>query len=210
MPNGSITFGSGASGLDPIVPTLSKITTYSAVCDLIRKLSHTYGNTTVITDAEILTIVLNNAGEIARVNWEKMQPYYLMTNTFNVIGSSNPYTVNYSTLSPYMDKFIGAVFLYGRKPIKIVGADELQRASKLTTMYANSILGTVYDGYMELFVGSSITNPQDYTSEIYYYRQPQLEGITTSNYSTKYVDLPDSYIPQLVDMSVSLIERTKQ
>lgn len=208
MPLGATTFGNGGNG-DPLPPSLS-ITTYSSVCDLIRKLSHTYGNTTVITDAEILTIVLNNAGEIARANWEKMQPYYLQTNTFNVGGSSNPYTVNYSTLSPYMDKFVGSVFLSGRKPIKIVGADELQRASKLTTMYANSILGTVYDGYMELFVGSSITNPQDYTSEIYYYRQPQLAGITTSNYSTKYVDLPDSYIPQLVYMSVSVIERTKQ
>lgn len=208
--NGSITFSGGASALDPIVPTLSKNTTYSDVVGLVRILSHTAGNTTVITNAELLSIVIDIAGQIGRENWEKMQPYYLQTNTFNVIGSSNPYKADYSTLSPYMDKFIGAIFLYGRTPIKMLDSDGLQRASKLTSMYANSVLGTQYDGYLELFAGSSISNPQDYSVDIYYFRQPQLSGITTSNYSSKYVDLPDSYIPELIDRAVSQVERTKQ
>lgn len=211
MPNGNVTLGGGATGLDPIAPTLSKITLYSDVVSLVRLLSHTSGNTTVISNAEILSIVIDTAGQIAKEYWERMQPFYLQTNTFNVQGSSNLYRASYSTLNPYMDKFIGAMFLYGpRTPIRMVDADGLQRISKLTTNNANSIFGTVYDGYLELFVGSFITNPQDYAVEIYYYRQPQFSGITTSNYSSKYVDLPDSYIPELVDRAVQTVERTKQ
>ena len=210
MPNGAITFGDGASGLDPIVPALSKNYTYSSVVGLVRLLSHTSGNTAVITNAELLSIVVDIAGQIARENWDKMQPFYLQSNTFNVMNTNNPYKVSYSTLNPYMDKFIGAVFLFGRVPVKMVDADALQRASTLTNTYANSVLGTQYDSHLELFVGSFITSPEDFTTEIYYYRQPQLSGITTSNYTSKYIDLPDSYIPELIDRAVSQIERTKQ
>ena len=212
MPNGDVTLGGGATGLDPVVPTLSKITTYSDVVSLVRLLSHTSGNTTAITNAELLSIVIDQVGQIAKENWERMQPFYLQTATFNVQGSSNLYRSNYSTLQPYVDKFIGIMFLRGnlRTPIRMVGADELQRYSKLTTNNANSVFGTLFDGYVELFFGSGISNPQDYNTEIYYYRQPQLSGITTSNYSSKYVDLPDSYIPELVDKAVQFVERTKQ
>lgn len=212
MPNGSITFGGGASAQDPIPPTISKITTYSVVCSLVRDLSHTNGNTTVITNAEILSIVIDTVGQIAKENWERMQPFYLQSNTLNIQGSGNLYKASFLALVPYIDKFIGALFLQGttRVPIKMMDSDALQQTSKLTVMNANSVAGTVYDGHVELFVGSFITAPQDYTIEIYYYRQPQLSGITTSNYTTEYPDIPDSYIPELVDRTVRQIERTKQ
>lgn len=213
LPNGSITFGSGASGLDPIPPTLSKNTLYSDFVTLVRVLSHTSGNTTVISAAEILSIVIDEVGKCAKENWAKMQPYYLQSNTFNIQNTSFPYKSVYSTLNPYVDKFIGAFFLQGvtRFPVISVSAEELQLYGAMTTIYANSVFGTFYDGFLELFVGSAVaTTPNEFQTEIYYYRQPQLAGITTSNYTTKYIDLPDSYIPDLIDKAVLRLEMTKQ
>lgn len=212
MPLGQTTFGGGASGADPIPPSLSGLWTYENIVAHVRLFSHTSGNTTAITNGEILAIVVDIVKQIVKENWEKMSPNYLQTNTFNIIGSSNPYKVDYSALSPYMERFVGAMFLQGttRHHIKMVSADELERRSKMTTVNANSVLGTQYDGFIDLFVGSFITTPQDYDAEIYYFRQPKTSGITTTNYATEYVDLPDSYIPQLVDMAVLQVERTKQ
>ena len=210
MPYGDVTYGGGASGQDPIVPAISKNSTWSAVCDLVRRLSHTYGNTTVITNAEILAIVIDTANEVVKTNWKQIAPFYLQTNTFNVIGSSNPYKAYYSTLVPYFENIVTVSFLYGRKPVKMLTPDDLQMASKMTNTYSSSVLGALYDGYISLVVGSDITSPNDYPVEVYYYRQPKTAGITTSNYSTEYVDLPDSFIPELVDKAVMRVEMTKQ
>lgn len=213
MPFGGITFGGGASGLDPIPPALSKNYTYQAVVDLVRILSHTSGNTTVITAGEILSIVVGVVGQVGRENWKAIAPYHLQTDTVNISGTSNFYKAFYSTFNPYIHTFIGAIFLQGtiRRPIKIVTSEELDRTAKMTNTYANSILGTQYDGHLELFIGSSVvTTPNEYQVEIYSFKQPQLNGITTTNYSTKYVDLPDSFIPEVLDRSVFQIERTKQ
>ena len=213
MPDGAIIDGNGDSNLDPIVPALSKNYTYQTVVDLVRILSHTSGNTAVITAGEILSIVVDVAGQVGRENWKAIAPYHLQTNTMNISGTSNFYKAYYTTFNPYLHTFIGAIFLQGtvRRPIKIVSAVELDEKAKLTNTYANSILGTLYDGHIELFVGSSVvTTPNEYQVEMYYFRQGQLNGITTSNYSTKYIDLPDSFVPEVIDRSVFQIERTKQ
>lgn len=223
MPDGSIIDGNGDSNLDPIVPALSKNYTYQTVVDLVRLLSHTSGNTTVITAGEILEIVKDVVGQVGRENWKAIAPYHLQTNTMNISGTSNFYKSYYSTFNPYVHTFIGAIFLQGttRRPIvtqKMVNgvyvpltAKDLDDMAKMSTTYANSILGTLYDGHIEMFVGSSVvTTPNEYQTEIYYFRQPQLNGITTTNYSTVYVDLPDSFIPEVLDRSVFQVERTKQ
>jgi len=105
--------------------------------DLVRLLSHTSGNTTAITAGEILAIVVDIAGQIAKANWEKMQPFYLQSNTFNIQGSSNLYRSSYTALSPYMDKFVHAMFLRGttRIPIKIVDADDPKARTSLAAEY---------------------------------------------------------------------------
>ena len=94
-----------------------------------------------------------------------------------------------------------------------MGTDELERFSKLTNTYGGSVIATQYDGFLHLFVGSSMyaspNTPTTYLTELYYFRQPILASITTSNYDSKYVDLPDNYIPDLIDRAVERLEMTK-
>lgn len=202
-----VTFGGGASGLDPIVPALSKSYTYQNVVDLVRILAHASGNTTVITDAEIFAIVKDYVAQIAKEN-PSLFPNYLQSNTFNIGNTSNPYKVDYSTLNPYPDKIIGCVYVAGtsRTPIAIVSSEELERRSKLTSTGASSVFGTLNDGNVELFVGSNFSQPTFQEAEIYYNRQPAISSSTVSTY----VDLPDNMIPDLIDTAVARLELTKE
>lgn len=209
MPNGSVSFGGGASGLDPIVPALSKVYTYSTVTTLVRLLAHASGNTTVITDNEILAIVKDLVAQIAKENWKGLYPFYLQNNTFNIQGSSNPYRSDYTTINPYMDKLVGALFVSGvsRTPVRMVDSDAIQRQSKLTTTGATSVIGSQREGDIELFVGSSVSSsPSDAETEMYYLRQAKLNSVAT----TDYIDLPDNMIADLIDKAVFQLERTKE
>jgi len=192
MPNSNVTYTGGASGSDPVPPTLSKNYVYSDVCNIVRLLAHESGNTTVLTNSELLAIVLDVVGQVQKENWQVMQPCYLQSNTFTTTysGGLNIYKSSFASLTPYLDKIVCAIYLYGseRIPIKMMSPDELQRANKMPLMYANSVVGTQFSDYLELYIGGFTVDGQDYLTEIYYYRQPVLSGITTSNYTTKYVD----------------------
>lgn len=208
---GAVTFGAGALGTDPIPPAIGKNRTYQNAVDLVRLLSHTSGNTTVITADEILQIVRNTTAQVTKENWKALSPYYLQTETLNISGSSNFYKAYYSVLNPYVDKLIGCIFLQGttRRPIKVTTPEDLDRSAKLSSIHSNSVLGTIYDGFIELFVGSDVvTTPNEYQVEIYYFRQGKLD-VTTSNYSAKYIDLSDSFIPEVIDRGVFQVEKTK-
>lgn len=205
----TVTFGGGASGLDPIVPPLSGVYTYQNVIDIVRLLAHASGNTTVITDPEVFVIVKDLVANIAKENWKILAPVYLQSATFNVNNTSNPYKVEYSTLNPYMDKLVGAVFYSGtaRTPVAILDSNDFERRSKLTNTNAGSVLGNQTGQDIDLYVGSSVSSsPQDCEAELYYFRQTRLNDSTVSTY----VDLPDNFIPDLIDRAVFQVERTKE
>jgi hypothetical protein len=190
--------------------------TYQDAVNKVRILSHTSGNTSAVTDAEILVNLIDLTGKCFKDNWKTLFRFYVMVKRFNVTGTAYPYTVDYSAITPYMDKFIGAIFLKNcvRTPIVMVQPDELERRSKLTSTTALSVIATQYDGYLSMYVGGSVfTLPEDITSymvDVYYTRQPILAGITTSNYSTEYIDLPDNYVPDLIDKAVAWVEGYKE
>lgn len=207
MPLASVTFGSGALGEDAVPPALSKNYTYQNVVDLVRVLSHASGNTTVLTDAEIFAIVNYHVSQIAKENYQQLQPCYLQSATLTINNVQSPYKSDFSTLNPFVDKFVGCIFLQGylRTPISIVDSQQLQDIIGMPTIYVSSIAGTFNDLSIELFVGTEVvTNPYDYYVEMYYYRQAKNDSVIAD-----YVDLPDNMIPDVVDRSVLQLDRTK-
>ena len=208
MPLSGVTYGSGFSNLDPIIPELSKSYTYQNAVDLVRILGHASGNTTAITDAEIFAIVKDFVAQIAKEQWKALAPMFLVNNSFNIQGSAFPYTSLYSALSPYPDKVIALIFLQGsgRIPIRLVAPDQLERYAKMTNTYASSVFGSVNDNHIELFVGTDITDtPTDYGTEMYYFRQVNQTGAVVGDY----IDIPDNYYMDVVDKTVARLEMTK-
>ena len=174
--------------------------------DIVRLLSHTSGNTTAIPNSQILEVVKKNVDQQARIEEVYLHPYYLQRSSISVSGSSNPYKVWYSTLSPYPSRVIGAIASANRKPIPMVEPQMIQNAIAMPNVNASSVFGSIQDGYIELFIGSSAVVTD---VEVYYFRSPKTNTITTSNYSSEYVDIPDKCIWDVVQQSVAEMERYK-
>lgn len=155
---------------------LSKTTTYGDVEDIVRIQTKTIDDE-ALSPSLMLKLISLSVQKIARVLNGATAPFYLKTNsTLTLSGTANPYTCDISALNPFLDSIIRVVHVTTggtRTLVKKLTAEEAERVSSLTAMYASSIF-YFHDGdALRFYAGTSftVTIASD-TIELKYYRQP--------------------------------------
>lgn len=165
---------------------LSKVWTYGKVEDTARLRSGTVMDTT-ISASLALDVISQNVQQVAKRIVDSGGYYakqYLTTNaTLTISGSANPYSVNLSSLAPFLDKPDRVVHVTTggtRTLVKILPSlDEAEQMQSLTSTYGSSIFGAYEGDSLRLYKGSSftITTATD-TIELKYFRQAKVGSVS--------------------------------
>lgn len=176
---------------------VAKDTTYAEIEDIVRLRTGTIDDPKVSATLMLKEISLSIQKIVGILNGANA-PFYLTTNPSLVItGSVNPYTIDVSAVSPYLDRIVKLVHVAGgvRTLVKMLGQEEVEQMSSLTTIYANSLFGVWEGDAIRLYKGGSFTlTPASDTTELKYYRQPKVSTVARS---TK-PDILDKYVPLVI------------
>lgn len=160
---------------------LSKFWTYGNIEDAARLRTGTLGDTQ-ITPALALDLIAFNTQKIAKrivdSGGSYADKYLTTTSTLTITGTANPYTVDMSSLAPFLDKPARVVHVTTggtRTLVKIVSQEEAEQTTSLTNAYASAIFGAWEGDVLRLYKGASftITIGSD-TVEMKYFREPKL------------------------------------
>ena len=114
--------------------------------------------------------------------------------------SWNPYTVDLSSLNPFPHEII-AVIYDTNTPVNMLSQDEIENAGQLTSVNANSVFGS-WDGVsLQLFFGDNVTVTTSGSITLVYIRQPNTAIATVANASSKYLDVLDEDMEEVVNIA---------
>jgi hypothetical protein len=164
---------------------LSKIWTYGKIDEQSRVRTGTMSDT-LLRSALAYDVVSMGIQKIAKRLNGAATPWYLTTaSTLTISGSANPYSVDLSSVSPYIDQLIRVVHVTSggtRTIVRQLQPEEAENYSSMTNAYAGEI-GYVHEGdSLRLYKLTSftITTASD-TIEIKYYRQPKIGTATSTS-----------------------------
>jgi len=161
---------------------LSKHTTYGEIEDNIRIHTGTIDDPRIPPALMIKEISLS-VQRVAGILNGATAPFYVTTNTALAIsGAANPYSVNLSSLSPFIDKikrFVHVTTGGTRTFVDLVDQEEAENRLALTNVYGSSIWGVWEGDAVRLYSGASftITTGTD-TTELKYYRIPKVGTVS--------------------------------
>lgn len=181
----------------PIGDPASKETTYGEIEDIVRLRTGTIDDPRLSPSLMLKEISLS----IQKINGilnGATAPFNLTTNTtITITGTANPYIMDLSGISPYLDRIVRLVHITAalvRTRVDLVSPEEAEDRQALTNIYGNSIWGVWEGDAIRLYRGNSFTvTPATDTTELKYYRQSRVVGATRSTR------------PDIVDKYVSLV-----
>jgi hypothetical protein len=185
---------------------LSRYTTYLKVMDAVRLRTNTMDEPKV-SDGYLLSQITWEVQKLARLLDGATKPFYMTTvSNLTVTGTSNPYTVDMSAVTPFVERVIRAVHVGAvRTPVKLLEPLEAEAIMKLTTVHASSLFGIHEGDSIRLYKGSDFTiNTSTDTVELKYYRLPKVETSSAS-----YLDIPDSFAGMIVDSVCARVSQLK-
>lgn len=200
---GASVFGSGLSGVEMIFTPVSKNTTYLDIIDMVKLQTGAFKNP-LINNTFLLKQISISIQNIARqLPKEQKEQYYLYPYSGLIIsGTANPYTVDLSTINPYVEDaqiYIHVTAGGVRTHAQVMDANKAENLSSLQ-QYATTLLGAKIGDKLQLFAGSSFTITTSTDTLIFnFIRQTIASGVTTASY----IDLSDSLIQLLVDAVVA-------
>jgi hypothetical protein len=162
---------------------LSKYWTYGKIEDAARAKTGSMLEAS-LSPTLALDIISMAVQKIAKRLNGASYPFYLTTNAvLTVAGSANPYTVDLSSVAPFMDKIVRVVHKTTGGTRTLVSRktpEEAEQAQNLSSSYSTSVFYVDEGDQLVLYKLSSftITTATD-TIELKYYRQPKI-GTTSS------------------------------
>ena len=164
---------------------LSKLWTYGKIDEQARVRTGTIADT-LLRSSLAYDIISMGIQKIAKRLNGSAAPWYLTTtSTLTISGSANPYIVDLSSVSPFIDQIIRVVHVSSggtRTIVRPLQSEESENYSSMTNAYAGEI-GYVHEGdSLRLYKLSSftITTASD-TVELKYYRQPKIGTATSAS-----------------------------
>jgi hypothetical protein len=163
---------------------LSKFTTYQKVIDAVRLRTNTVDEPRVSDDLIMNHISWEVQGLAQRLNGAASKAYTQTISTLTITGSANPYTVDLSSVAPFIGSVLKVVHVTAagaRTMVQLLQPMEAEQIMKLTTIHSGSIFG-VYEGdSLRLYKGATftITIGTD-TVEMKYQRQPKIGTIAST------------------------------
>lgn len=189
---------------------LGKDTTYKQIIDMVRLRTNTIDDPKVSDDLLIKEISMA-VSKWANILNGATAPFYtstaLLENT--ITGSANPYSLDLSSVSPFLAQLIRVVHITAvgvRVFVKMLSPSEVENIQNLTSLHATSIFGCHEGDSIRFYKGSSftITIASD-DVELKYYRQPKIGSVTTASYP----DIPDSFTPTIITEVTSVVKGYK-
>jgi len=165
--------------------SLSKIWTYGKIDEQARVRTGTIADT-LIPSALAYDIISMGVQKIAKRLNGATAPWYETTiSTLTISGTANPYSVDLSSVSPFIDQIIRAVHVSSggtRTIIRQIKSEEAENYSTLTNAYAGSVAYVHEGDSLRLYKLSAftITIASD-TIELKYYRQPKIGTATSAS-----------------------------
>lgn len=190
---------------DPV----SKDTTYGEIEDKVALATGVVGNS-LFPPAWFLKEISLSVQKLAGVLNNAQDPFYTVTNTsLTLSGSANPYSVDLSSLSPFIDRIIRFVHITSggtRTQVKFVSEHEAEERTKMSNIFATSLWGSWEGDAIRVYAGSSFTiTPASDTTELKYYRQPKVTSVTRNSK----VDIKDTIVPAVIEDMIAKVERMK-
>lgn len=162
---------------------LSKYWTYAKIEDAARLRVGSIADT-LLSPTLALDVISMGVQKIAKRLNGSAAPWYMTTkSTLTISGSANPYTVDLSTVAPFIDQIIRVIHVTSggtRTIARKMQPEEAENFSTLTSSYASS-LSYLHEGdalMLNKLSTFTITTASD-TVELKYYRQPKV-GTTSS------------------------------
>jgi hypothetical protein len=165
--------------------SLSKLWTYGKIDEQARVRTGTIADT-LIPSALAYDIISMGVQKIAkRLNGATAPWYETTTSTLTISGSANPYIVDLSSVSPFIDQIIRVVHVTSggtRTIVRQIQSEEAENYSTLTNAYAGSIAYVHEGDSLRLYklTAFTITTASD-TIELKYYRQPKTGTVTSAS-----------------------------
>ena len=189
---------------------LSKSVTYADVEDLVRLRTNMLEDAT-LTPSLMLKEISLSVQKIAAILNQAGMPHYLTTSTaYSIEGSENPYYLDISGISPYIDTIVRLVHVNSagtRTLVRMVSTEEAERRiGAMTNIHASSLLGVWEGDSIRLYKGSlfTITIATD-TTELKYMRMPIVASVTRASY----LDVPDKFTQLVIDDVITKVLRHK-
>ena len=178
---------------------LSKSTTYKEVEDIVRLRTNTISDTT-ITSSLVIKLISLAVQKWAKVLNGATAPFYSTTleGANNITGSANPYSVDLSHVSPFLDNIKKVVHITSggtRTLVKQLKFEDLESVQGLTSFYGSSLFYSWEGDALKIFKGGSftITIASDDIA-VTYYRLPMVASVVTGSY----LDIPDPYVSTII------------
>lgn len=185
---------------------LSKIWTYGKVEEIARLRTGTLTDKT-ISPSLALDIISLNVQRVAKRLTDSGGNYarqYITTVTgLSITGSANPYSVDLSSVSPFIDKISYVVHVTSsgtRTRVELRSSEEAEEMPNLTGTHASSLFGVYRGDSLRLYKGNSftITTASD-TIEVEYYRQAKVSSVTKNSY----IDVPDAFAALVITLTAA-------
>jgi hypothetical protein len=162
---------------------LSKYWTYAKIEDAARLRVGSIADT-MLSPTLALDIISMGIQKIAKRLNGSAAPWYMTTkSTLTISGSSNPYTVDLSSVAPFIDQVIRVIHVTAggaRTIARKMQPEEAENFSTMTSAYGSS-LSYLHegDGIILNKLSTFTVTPSTDTVELKYYRQPKI-GTTSS------------------------------
>jgi hypothetical protein len=146
------------------------------------KVSHPF-----VTKTLALDIITANVQALAKKIIDGNDPssnYYILTNsTLTISGSANPYTVDLSSVAPFISKIIRCTHVTTagvRTPIDLFPPQEAEKMAGMGSVFSSSIWGVNEGDALRPYKGSAftITTATD-TVEVKYYRNAKIGSVSS-------------------------------
>jgi hypothetical protein len=163
-----------------------------------------------LTPALMLKEISWSVQKVASILNDVSAPHYLTTlSNIAITGSANPYQMDLSGTSPYIDTIIRLVHITAggtRTLVKMIPQETAERLMDLENIHAKSLIGVWEGDAVRLYRGSlfTITIASD-TGELKYLRQPKVAGVT----SASYLDVPDKFAGLVTDDVIAKVLKHK-
>ena len=188
---------------------VSKATTYGEVEDKVVLATGVIGHA-LFNPSWFLKEISLSVQKIAGLLNNAQDPFYSVTNTsLAITGTTNPYSVDLSSLSPYIDRMIRFVHITAagvRTNVPFTSSQDAENQQAFSNVLATNIWGAWEGDAIRLYKGSSftITTGTD-TTELKYYRQPKVASVTRASY----LDTKDVFVQAVIDDVIQKVERQK-
>jgi hypothetical protein len=163
---------------------LSKYWTYGKIEDVARLRTGSIAET-LLSPTLALDIISMGVQKIAKRLNGAAAPWYMTTNsTLAITGTANPYSVDLSSVAPFIDQVVRVVHVTGggtRTIARQLQPEEGENASSLSNIYSTNLFYVHEGDGLSLYKLSAftITTASD-SVELKYYRQPKIGSVSSN------------------------------